>query len=233
MSLNSLSSSLFSASNTGFSTQSKMNTITDSSDKLELQDLQTLRNRLIAIAKEAGTIILSANPTPFTTTSKKNSPSPHHPSSPSTKPSLTHKTNLLPQPPTSSPKRTKQSNPSSAQTSPPTTLPSPSSAKRPTIPARPSPTTQPSSSTLSTAHQTSSMAFQKSPSPSPSSWTKFLQWASYTIPFAMSSGPPSKATAHITPHKPVAATSSTPPLPTTMTSLALRIQSSSPPNPPS
>ncbi|KAL7962912.1 hypothetical protein V8C34DRAFT_300853 [Trichoderma compactum] len=34
------------------------------------QDLQTLRDHLIAIAKEAGTIILSANPTPLTTSKK-------------------------------------------------------------------------------------------------------------------------------------------------------------------
>lgn len=62
-----------------------MDSITNSNSNLTSQDLQTLRNRLIAIAKEAGTIILSANPTPLTTTSKKNSPSTHHPSSPFTK----------------------------------------------------------------------------------------------------------------------------------------------------
>lgn len=152
-----------------------MESTSNSSSNLTLQDLQILHNRLIAIVKEAGTIILSANPTPLTTTSKKNSPSPHHPSSPSTKPSLTHKTNLLPQPPTSSPKQTRPLSHSSAQTSPPPTLPSPSSAKRRTTPARPSPTNQPSSSTPSTAHQTSFTAFQKSPSQSPSSWANFPQ----------------------------------------------------------
>ncbi|KAK4080984.1 hypothetical protein Trihar35433_2089 [Trichoderma harzianum] len=49
-----------------------MESTNNSCSNLTLQDLQTLRNRLIAIAKEAGTIILSANPTPLTTTSKKN-----------------------------------------------------------------------------------------------------------------------------------------------------------------
>lgn len=56
-----------------------MNSTSNSGNNLTSQDLQTLRNNLIAIAKEAGTIILSANPTPLTTSSKKNSPSPHHP----------------------------------------------------------------------------------------------------------------------------------------------------------
>ncbi|KAL7915696.1 hypothetical protein GGI35DRAFT_485253 [Trichoderma velutinum] len=49
-----------------------MESTTNPSSTLTLQDLQTLRNRLIAIAKEAGTIILSASPTPLTTSSKKN-----------------------------------------------------------------------------------------------------------------------------------------------------------------
>ncbi|KAL6814140.1 hypothetical protein V8C40DRAFT_270100 [Trichoderma camerunense] len=49
-----------------------MESTTSSNSNLTLQDLQTLRNRLIAIAKKAGTIILSANPTPLTTSSKKN-----------------------------------------------------------------------------------------------------------------------------------------------------------------
>ncbi|EHK20337.1 uncharacterized protein TRIVIDRAFT_68873 [Trichoderma virens Gv29-8] len=49
-----------------------MESTTSPSSNLALQDLQTLRDRLIAVAKEAGTIILSANPTPLTTSSKKN-----------------------------------------------------------------------------------------------------------------------------------------------------------------
>ncbi|KAK4061196.1 uncharacterized protein Triagg1_10368 [Trichoderma aggressivum f. europaeum] len=49
-----------------------MEPTTNSSSNLASQDLQILRNHLVAIAKEAGTIILSANPTPLTTSSKKN-----------------------------------------------------------------------------------------------------------------------------------------------------------------
>ncbi|PNP52826.1 hypothetical protein THARTR1_06667 [Trichoderma harzianum] len=49
-----------------------MNSTSNSSSNLTSQDLQTLRNHLIATAKEAGAIILSANPTPLTTSSKKN-----------------------------------------------------------------------------------------------------------------------------------------------------------------
>lgn len=45
------------------------------SSHLSPQDLQSINNNLIAIAKLAGTLILAATPTPLTTTSKKNSPS--------------------------------------------------------------------------------------------------------------------------------------------------------------
>ncbi|KAL7949910.1 hypothetical protein V8C42DRAFT_361006 [Trichoderma barbatum] len=56
-----------------------MESTANSRSNLTVQDLQILRDRMVAIAKEAGTIILSAKPTALTTSSKKNSPSPLRP----------------------------------------------------------------------------------------------------------------------------------------------------------